>query len=424
MSSVAPERGTDATMSDVPEISREELRRRLHDPSITIVDVLPAASYAAGHISGALSIPLELIVSRARDLLPDRGAEIVVYCGSATCDRSVHALRQLHELGYSNVRDYRGGLADWVESGEPIEDMAEEPSEPDSSEGMLDGPPLTVSPSGEVGRVPARLSQMRRWDNSVLDLIQRRSASQLFFIWIGMILLSGAGYWLAARVGKQALVEAGSPVGANLKGLASALYFSFVTATSIGYGDILPLGIARVIAVAEAITALLIFGAMVAKFVSHRQDELVGEIHRITFEERLDRVQTNLHMVISELLTITAMCEAKKPPNRIATRLDSAALIFNGEMRAIHDLLYQHRLVVEERVLAAILANLYSALTVLSELLLCLPPAFTRSQPLTITLDDLTRLAQEICGNCVPHEYTPRVMFWMDRIQATAQRIK
>ena len=51
------------------------------------------------------------------------------------------------------------------------------------------------------------------------------------------------------------------------------------------------------VAVAEAITGLLIFGAVVAKFVSHRQDELMSEIHRVTFEERLDRIETNLHMV-------------------------------------------------------------------------------------------------------------------------------
>jgi hypothetical protein len=36
----------------------------------------------------------------------------------------------------------------------------------------------------------------------------------------------------------------------------------------------------------------------------------------------------------------------------------------------------------------------------------------------------LARLAGEICSSCVPHEYTPRLVFWMDRIEATAQRIK
>ena len=211
--------------------------------------------------------------------------------------------------------------------------------------------------------------QMRRWDNSVLELVQQRSALQQFLIWIGTVLLCGVAYWLAALAGKHGLVEAGSPVGVNLKGLTSAVYFSFITATTIGYGDIVPVGIARWIAVAEAVTALLIFGAVVAKFVSHRQEELTSEIQRVTFEERLDRVQTNLHMVISELLSITAMCEAQAPLNGIGTRLDSSALIFLGEMRSIHDLLYQPRLVVEEGVLGSILAHLASALTVMSELL-------------------------------------------------------
>src|SRR5258708_32500697 len=122
-------------------------------------------------------------------------------------------------------------------------------------------------------------------------------------------------------MGEHGLVEAGRPVDADLKGFASALYFSFVTATSIGYGDIVPVGMARVVAVAEAITGLLIFGAVVAKFVSHRQDELMSEIHRVTFEERLDRIETNLHIVISELLSITAMSESNAPLHRITTRL-------------------------------------------------------------------------------------------------------
>ena len=341
----------------------------------------------------------------------------------------------LNELGYANVREYRGGIADWVEAGQPTEGATDpassEPdltdiasSEPDLSNAIPAGPPLGASPEGVVGRGPARLSRMRRFDNSVLDLVQRLSTFQLFAIWIGTILLSGACFWLGALIGTHGLVEGGVPVGADLKGFVSALYFSFVTATSIGYGDIVPVGAGRVIAVAEAITALLIFGAVVAKFVSHRQEELVKEIHRVTFEERLDRVETNLHMVISEILSITAMCDAKAPLNRIETRLESVVILFLGELRTTRDLLYQPRLVVEEGVMAAILATLASAMNVLADLLAMLPPEFSRSQPLTITLARLTALAEEICGECVPHTYTPRLTFWMDRIQATARRIK
>jgi hypothetical protein len=69
-------------------------------------------------------------------------------------------------------------------------------------------------------------------------------------------------------------------------------------------------------------------------------------------------------------------------------------------------------------------ATLASAMSVLSDLLACLPTEFSRSQPFAITLERLTGLAEEICGECVPHAYTPRLVFWMDRIQATARRIK
>jgi hypothetical protein len=266
---------------------------------------------------------------------------------------------------------------------------------------------------------------MGRLDKSLLELVHQRSTLQLFVLWIGMILVSGACYWLGALIGKQGLIEGGIPVGADFKGFGSALYFSFVTATSIGYGDIVPVGGALAVAVIEAISALLIFGAVVAKFVSHRQDQLVSEIHRVTFEERLDRVQTNLHMVISELLAIGAMCEAPEAQvNQFVMRLESTLLIFQSELRTTHDLLYQPRLIVEEGVLAAILAALSSAMTVFSDVLLCLPANFSRSQPFQITLESITRLAEEICGECVPHSYTPRLVFWMDRIKATAQRIK
>ena len=72
------------TLPDVPEISREELRSRLNTASLTIVDVLPAESYAAQHIPGAINLPLDSIASRARELLPDPNAEIAVYCAKFT----------------------------------------------------------------------------------------------------------------------------------------------------------------------------------------------------------------------------------------------------------------------------------------------------------------------------------------------------
>lgn len=68
----------------VPEIGRDELHARLHDPSLTIVDVLAEITYENGHIEGAISLPLADLESRAAEILPDRGADIAVYCASNT----------------------------------------------------------------------------------------------------------------------------------------------------------------------------------------------------------------------------------------------------------------------------------------------------------------------------------------------------
>ena len=74
-----------ATMSEqVPQISREELLARLHDPTLTIVNVLPRAAWAEQRIPGSLSLPLAEIPGRASLLLPDTQSDIAVYCAGPT----------------------------------------------------------------------------------------------------------------------------------------------------------------------------------------------------------------------------------------------------------------------------------------------------------------------------------------------------
>lgn len=66
------------------EITRDEMLRRLRDPSLAILDVLPRHSYDEIHIAGAMSAPLAALAEQAPSLVPDRAKEIAVYCGSFT----------------------------------------------------------------------------------------------------------------------------------------------------------------------------------------------------------------------------------------------------------------------------------------------------------------------------------------------------
>ncbi|MGE0823460.1 MAG: ion channel [Candidatus Binatia bacterium] len=100
-----------------------------------------------------------------------------------------------------------------------------------------------------------------------------------------MIILCGIVYWLASISRHHGLIANGTAIDMNLRGLSTALHFSFVTATSVGYGDVVPVRAVRILAlaIAEAVTELLVFGAVIAKFVSRRQDALVHGIHCVTF---------------------------------------------------------------------------------------------------------------------------------------------
>jgi Ion channel len=268
------------------------------------------------------------------------------------------------------------------------------------------------------------VSRSQQWGSWFLDVIERQSPARLFLTWLAMIVLCSLMYWLAGLSPRHGLLANGQHLDGRVRNLATALYFSFVTATSVGYGDVVPLGAVRIVAIAEAVAGLLIFGAVVAKFVSRRQDELVREIHRVTFEDRLDRVQTSLHLVLSEFQAIAATCDdGTVRPERVGPRLESAALVFAGELRAIHDLLYRPQWAPEEAILGAILASLAAALRELRDLLVCMPAAFVRSPTFQATLATVARLAEEICGDCVPYRYAPSLTAWMDRIQELARSI-
>lgn len=85
-----------------------------------VVDVLPASSYRRQHVKGAINIQLTEIAELAPRVLPDKTAEIVVYCGSYRCSASVQAAKALKELGYTNVHDFKGGIRLWAARGLPI----------------------------------------------------------------------------------------------------------------------------------------------------------------------------------------------------------------------------------------------------------------------------------------------------------------
>jgi rhodanese-related sulfurtransferase/DNA-binding HxlR family transcriptional regulator len=96
--------------ADVEAIDRDELRERLARGDVLVLDVRPAEEYAAGHIDGARSIPLDELEQRLAELPVDR--EIVAYCRGPFCAYAHEAVRRLHSAGIQ-ARRLEDGWPEW-----------------------------------------------------------------------------------------------------------------------------------------------------------------------------------------------------------------------------------------------------------------------------------------------------------------------
>lgn len=86
---------------------------------LIVVNVLDQDLYNDCHIKDSISIPFESIEQGARDI--DKNAEVVLYCSNYMCSTSEYAGKKLRELGFTNVRVYEGGTAEWFQKGLPVE---------------------------------------------------------------------------------------------------------------------------------------------------------------------------------------------------------------------------------------------------------------------------------------------------------------
>jgi rhodanese-related sulfurtransferase/predicted transcriptional regulator len=101
---------------EVEAIGREELVARLHRGDVVLVDVRPQEEFAAGHIDGARSIPLDELEQRLAELPDDR--EVVAYCRGPFCAYAHEAVRRLRASGRS-ARRLEEGWPEWRLAAKP-----------------------------------------------------------------------------------------------------------------------------------------------------------------------------------------------------------------------------------------------------------------------------------------------------------------
>jgi rhodanese-related sulfurtransferase len=138
--------------SRLQTMTREQLTRALHVGDVVVLDVRPEAEYAAGHIAGALSVPVTHLAARLRDLPSDR--TVVAYCRGPYCVYADDAVRALTRCGYRAAR-LEAGYPEWASAGLPI--GVPELDAPTARRRSVGGPTTVASrPQPPLSRATAR----------------------------------------------------------------------------------------------------------------------------------------------------------------------------------------------------------------------------------------------------------------------------
>ena len=98
-------------------VSRADLVRRLKDGLVMVLDVRPEEEFVAGHLPGAVNIPLRELTKRLRGLPKNR--EVVAYCRGAYCVLAFEAVALLRKHGFKSRR-LEDGFPEWQAAGLPV----------------------------------------------------------------------------------------------------------------------------------------------------------------------------------------------------------------------------------------------------------------------------------------------------------------
>jgi len=115
----------------------------------------------------------------------------------------------------------------------------------------------------------------------------------IFVIWISVIIIFGVAYYSMPGSTSFLYSNVNREVVSSIQ---DAIYFSFITATSTGFGDIIPFGLFKIIAICEVVFGLLLLALVTSKIVSVKQDMIISEIYEISLNEKVNRLRSALFL--------------------------------------------------------------------------------------------------------------------------------
>jgi len=146
-----------------------------------------------------------------------------------------------------------------------------------------------------------------------VNFIDKLNFLHIFFIWIFLILSVGLIYYIFQNDSSFLLYV---PKDINVNEIKDAIYFSFVAATTTGFGDIIPFGFFKIVAIFEVVFGLLLLALVTSKLISIKQDMILNELYESSINERMSRIRSALLLFRQHLDRIVTRIEEKSITKR------------------------------------------------------------------------------------------------------------
>ena len=146
--------------------------------------------------------------------------------------------------------------------------------------------------------------------HGIVNRITAMSYGNLAILYVGLLAGFGIIYFLLATFAPSH--GPSLPPAHPLLRLIEGMYFSATTATTIGYGDITPHGLSKILVCFQAIFSLFIFAVLVSKPISERQESALYQIHQLTFDEIFNATREGFFIVRKDLDALTQEVEQSR----------------------------------------------------------------------------------------------------------------
>ncbi len=173
-------------------------------------------------------------------------------------------------------------------------------------------------------------------DKSNLNWVNELKFKEIFFIWFLLVVSFGFIY---SYLNNDYSYLYNTVLGERVDNLFDSIYFSFVFATTTGFGDVTPFGIFKFIATLELITGLLVLALVTSKLVSVKQDILMDEIYELSFKNKINDLRSSLLLFRQKINQYRFITEDGLLKKRDLSDINQTIVTFNDNLKELYYIL-------------------------------------------------------------------------------------